>query len=71
MGWMKDETGLEKCDANHVALTPLSHLNRAAQIWPEREAIVYGNIRRTYAEYHARVSRYILFILFIILKKLS
>ena len=57
MGWMKDETGLEKCDANHVALTPLSHLNRAAQIWPEREAIVYGNIRRTYAEYHARVSR--------------
>ena len=49
MGWMKDETGLEKCDANHVALTPLSHLNRAAQIWPEREAIVYGNIRRTYA----------------------
>ena len=57
MGWMKDETGLEKCGANHVDLTPLSHLNRAAQIWPELEAIVYGNISRTYAEYHARVSR--------------
>lgn len=57
MGWMTDETGLEKCAANYVPLTPLSHLARAADIWPEREAIVYGNTRRSYAEYHARVSR--------------
>jgi fatty-acyl-CoA synthase len=26
MGWLADETGLEKCAANHVPLTPLSHL---------------------------------------------
>jgi fatty-acyl-CoA synthase len=57
MGWMNDETGLEKRAANHVALTPLSHLNRAARIWPTREAVVYGGIRRTYAQYHARVSQ--------------
>src|SRR6056297_2275321 len=57
MGWMKDETGLEKRAANYVPLTPLSHLNRAAQVFPEHEALVYGTFRKTYAEYHARVSR--------------
>ena len=57
MGWMKDETGLERCAANFVALTPLSHLRRAAHLFPEREALVYCGFRKTYAEYHARVSR--------------
>lgn len=57
MGWMKDETGLEKTPANYVPLTPLSHLARAAQIFPEREALVYGSTRLTYAQYHARVSQ--------------
>ncbi|WP_425049381.1 AMP-binding protein [Psychromarinibacter sp. S121] len=57
MGWLADETGLGKCPANHVALTPLSHLNRAARLFPEREALVYGQTRHIYAEYHARVSR--------------
>jgi len=57
MGWMKDETGLEKRAANYVPLTPLSHLNRAAQVFPEHEALVYGSFRKTYAETHARVSR--------------
>ena len=57
MGWMKDETGLEKRAANYVPLTPLSHLARAAQVFPTHEALVYGTFRKTYAEYHARVSR--------------
>ncbi|TDT76981.1 fatty-acyl-CoA synthase [Litoreibacter halocynthiae] len=57
MGWMSDETGLEKRDANYVPLTPLSHLNRARAVFPDREAIVYGTTRHSYAEYHARVSR--------------
>ncbi|UWQ16498.1 AMP-binding protein [Jannaschia sp. M317] len=56
MGWLRDETGLDRCAANHVALTPLSHLNRAAQIWPGREALVYGATRRTYADYRDRVT---------------
>ncbi len=50
MGWMADETGLDKCRANYVPLTPLSHLNRAARVFPDREALVYGNRRWTYAE---------------------
>lgn len=57
MGWMADETGLDKCVANHVPLTPLSHLARAAQVFGGREALVYGSTRLTYADYHARVSR--------------
>ena len=57
MGWMADETGLDKCAANYVPLTPLSHLARAARVFPERTALIYGQTRLTYAQYHARVSR--------------
>ncbi|WP_375566024.1 AMP-binding protein [Oceaniradius stylonematis] len=57
MGWMKDETGLEKRPANFVPLTPLSHLRRAATVHAKREAIVYGDFRTSYAEYHVRVSK--------------
>ena len=57
MGWMTDETGLEKTAANFVPLTPLSHLQRAAKVFPKREAIVYGDQRLTYAQYHRRVSK--------------
>ena len=57
MGWLADESGLEKCAANHVPLTPLSHLRRAADVFAAREALVYGAERWTYAQYHARVSQ--------------
>ena len=57
MGWMADETGLGKCEANYVPLTPLSHLNRAAVVFADREALIYGDIRLTYAQYHDRVTR--------------
>ncbi len=57
MGWLADESGLGKSAANFVPLTPLSHLNRAAKIFPDRVALVYRDTRRTYREYHARVSR--------------
>jgi fatty-acyl-CoA synthase len=54
---MNDETGLDKTAANFVPLTPLSHLRRAARLFPEREAVVYRGIRRDYATYHARCTR--------------
>jgi fatty-acyl-CoA synthase len=57
MGWLADETGLEKNAANFVALTPLSHLRRANRVFPERTAIVDGARRFTYGELHGRVSR--------------
>lgn len=57
MGWMADETGLEKCDANYVPLTPLSTLKRAAQVFPDRLALVQGDSRLTYRAYHERCTR--------------
>ncbi len=57
MGWMADETGLEKCAANHVALTPLSHLRRAAHVFEDHPAVIYGTHRKTYAEYYDRCTR--------------
>lgn len=57
MGWMKDETGLEKRQANYVPLTPLSHLIRAERIYTDRLAVVDRGFRSTYAEHKARVTR--------------
>jgi fatty-acyl-CoA synthase len=57
MGWLPDETGLERCEANYTPLTPLSFLRRAADVFPDHLAVVYKSWRKSYAEYHARVSR--------------
>ncbi|MGH1367034.1 MAG: AMP-binding protein [Maritimibacter sp.] len=57
MGWLADETGLEKNAANFVPLTPLSHLRRAAAIFPDRDAVISGARRHSYAQYYARVSQ--------------
>ncbi|MGD9862347.1 MAG: AMP-binding protein [Pseudodonghicola sp.] len=57
MGWMADETGLEKTAANYVPLTPLSPLRRAAHVFADELAVVYGSHRKTYAEYYDRVTR--------------
>ncbi|MBY6065986.1 AMP-binding protein [Leisingera aquaemixtae] len=57
MGWMAEETGLEKTAANYVPLTPLSHLQRAAQVFPDRLAVSYGKHRKSYAEYYERCTR--------------
>ena len=58
MGWMRDETGLGKRAANYQPLTPLSFLRRAAQVFPDRLAVVYGDQhRKSYAEYTDRVTR--------------
>ncbi|KEJ88095.1 AMP-binding protein [Sulfitobacter donghicola] len=57
MGWMKDETGLDKCAANYTPLSPLSHIRRAADVFANRAAVVYGTHRVTYAQYYARCTR--------------
>ncbi len=45
---------LDRNAANHQPLTPLTLLERAASVFPDRIAIVHGPLRRTYAEFHAR-----------------
>jgi 3-(methylthio)propionyl---CoA ligase len=57
MGQMADETGLNKVAANYVPLTPLSHLQRARDVFANREALVYGDQRYSYSQFHARCSR--------------
>ncbi|MEL6463838.1 MAG: AMP-binding protein [Pseudomonadota bacterium] len=57
MGWMADESGLDKTAANYVPLTPLSHLTRAASVFAERPAVIYGEHRVTYAQYYERCTR--------------
>ncbi|MCW8843670.1 MAG: AMP-binding protein [Rhodobacteraceae bacterium] len=57
MGWMADETGLEKCAANYAPLTPLTHLKRARDVWPDHLAVVYGKHRTTYAQHYERCTR--------------
>jgi len=57
MTQMADETGLGKNAANYTALSPLSHLVRANQVFPDREAVVYGQIRHSWADVYRRVSQ--------------
>ncbi|QID17511.1 acyl-CoA synthetase [Nitrogeniibacter mangrovi] len=49
--------GLDKCDANYVALTPLSFLERSAYVYPDRLAIVHGQRRYTWKEVDSRARR--------------
>jgi len=42
---------------NRIPLTPLSLLERTARVFPSRTATVYGETRRTFAEFQERVAR--------------
>ena len=48
---------LPKSAANHVPLSPVSFLARAARIWPGRTAIIHGARRFTYAQHLERSRR--------------
>jgi len=49
--------GLEKTPANFAPLTPLSFLERAASVYPDRIAVVHGETRYTWAQSYARCRR--------------
>ncbi len=51
------ELGLERNPANYAALTPLSFLERAASVHPERIALIHGDQTWTWSETHARCRR--------------
>jgi len=48
------ETDLDRNPANFQPLTPLTLLERAAQVFPDQLAIVHGPLRRNYREFYAR-----------------
>ncbi|TNE69928.1 MAG: acyl-CoA synthetase [Rhodobacteraceae bacterium] len=49
--------GLDPNAANYDALTPLSFVERSAQIYPEFPAVIYGDIRRSWGETYDRIRR--------------
>lgn len=48
------EQGLERNPVNHVALSPLSFIERTAAIYPHYPAVVHGAIRRNWGETYTR-----------------
>jgi fatty-acyl-CoA synthase len=51
------QEGLDKNLANYAPLTPLSFLDRAADVWPQRTAVIHGSWRAEYGELRARCRR--------------
>ena len=48
------EQGLPRNEANHAPLTPLSFLERTAQVYPDRTAVIHGALRRTWGDVYRR-----------------
>ena len=51
------DINLDRNPANYQPLTPLSLLERAAAVFPDRPAIIHGPLRRNYRDFHARCRR--------------
>jgi len=45
---------LDQVSANYEALTPLTFIERAAFVYPNKTAVVYGDVHRTWAETYSR-----------------
>ncbi|MFZ4405943.1 MAG: acyl-CoA synthetase [Paracraurococcus sp.] len=54
---MDDFNTLPQLAANHVPLSPISFLARAARIYPKRVAVIHGARRHTYAQFAERSRR--------------
>lgn len=52
-----DESELGRVEANYRALTPSDLLEWAARTYPDRTAVVHGDLRRTYREFRDRCRR--------------
>jgi 3-(methylthio)propionyl---CoA ligase len=50
-------TALKPCAANYAPLSPVGFLARAAEIYPQRVAVIHGETRITYAKFHERARR--------------
>ena len=48
---------LSRNEANHAPLSPLAFIERTAEVYPERLAIVHGDLRQTWAQTYARCRR--------------
>lgn len=48
------DQGLPRTEANYAALSPLSFIERTAEVYPDRLAIVHGDLRRSWSEVFRR-----------------
>ena len=48
------EQSLDKNQANYFPLTPLSFLERSAKVFPNKVAVIHGNLHRTYIDFFTR-----------------
>ena len=51
------ETGLDRGPANHQPLTPLSFLAWSAHVYPDKCAVIHGDLRYSYAQFYERCRR--------------
>jgi fatty-acyl-CoA synthase len=51
------DADLDQNAANYVPLSPLSFLRRTASVYPDRTAVIHGNLRRTWAQTYERARR--------------
>jgi fatty-acyl-CoA synthase len=51
------QAGLKRNAANYAPLTPLSFLRRAADVYPDKPAVVHGERTYSYREFHERCRR--------------
>jgi fatty-acyl-CoA synthase len=48
------DVDLQKTPANYAALSPLAFIQRSAEVYPDKLAVVHGNLRRTWLEVFTR-----------------
>ena len=49
--------GLDRNQANHAALTPLTFIERAAYVYPDKPSVIHGDQRFTWSQTYARCRR--------------
>lgn len=50
-------SGLDRTPANYVPLTPLGFLDRSADVYPDRVAVIHGTLRQTWSQIRDRCYR--------------
>src|SRR5882762_819302 len=51
------DLGLDRNQANFVALSPLSFLERTASVYPDHTALIYGALRQSWVQTYQRCAR--------------
>jgi len=51
------EQGLDRNPANYVPQTPLTFIERAATVYPDKTAVIHGSVKRSWSETYSRCRR--------------